>query len=121
MAPAPQKRGADLQAPARFRLEGDEAAIAFELRNSGAASPHPSEARPFLDADVYRLTASVAGRGWDVQLLNGLAAVKAGSGRKVAVYASAAEESSRSAVVTLRAVSESDRSRSATAAVRVSR
>jgi len=125
----PQKRGVILQAPTAARLERGEASIAFELRNSGqaapadaaSASPYPSDAWPFLDSDVYRLTASVEGEGWDVQLLNGLAAVKAGSGRTVTVSASAAEGSSRSAVVTLRAVSESDPSTSATAVVRISR
>lgn len=125
----PQKRGVALKAPAAAKLEGEAASITFELRNSGQAapadagvlSPHPSEASAFLDSDVYRLTAAVDGKGWAVQLLNGLAVVKAGAALPVTVFASAAEESSRTAAVTLRAVSESDPSKSAAAVVRISR
>jgi M6 family metalloprotease-like protein len=125
----PKNRGVALKAPAAASLEGEEASISFELRNTGAAAPaddipasvHPSDARVFLNSDVYRLTASVEGKGWDVQLLNGLAAVKAGAALPVTLFAAAGSGSSRSAVATLRAVSESDPSKEATAMVRISR
>jgi M6 family metalloprotease-like protein len=116
----PQRRGAALEARAGQKASAPNAPVVFTLRNTGAAAHtdpaiHPVDANPFLQSDVYRLSATVEGKGWTVQLLNGLAAVEFGGSRQVAVYVSNEAGSSASATVTLKAVSESDPAKSATA------
>jgi hypothetical protein len=64
---------------------------------------------------------SIEGKGWTAQLLNGLAAVKAGGSKPVTVYVSRKDGSAKSATVTLRATSESDPAKTATASVKVSK
>jgi hypothetical protein len=100
--------------------------LPFTLKNTGAAAEtdralHPMDARPHLDADVYRLPATVAGRGWTVELPNALAAVDVGSAKSLVAAVAAGAGSARTATVTLRAVSESDPTKSATASVTVTR
>ena len=56
-----------------------------------------------------------------MRLLNALAAVKPGASEPVTVYVSRADGASKSAKVTLKAISESDPSKTATASVKVSR
>ncbi len=82
---------------------------------------HPVDVSAFLNSDVYRLSVSVEGEGWTVQLLNGLAALEFGGSQQVVVYVSQQEGGVPSATVTLHALSESDPSKSATAFVKVSR
>ena len=116
----PQRRGAALEARAGQKASQPNAPVVFTLRNTGAAAPtdpaiHPADANAFLKSDVYRLSATVEGKGWTVQLLNGLAAVEFGGSRQVTVYVSSEAGSSASARVTLKAVSEGDPAKSATA------
>jgi hypothetical protein len=84
-----------------------------------AASQTAASAVSHLNYDVYRLSVSVEGKGWTARLLNALAAVKFGASQPVAVYVSHEDGSDRSATVTLRAASESDPSKTATASVKV--
>ncbi len=116
----PQRRGTALEARAGQKASQPNAPVVFTLRNTGAAAPtdpaiHPADANAFLKSDVYRLSATVEGKGWTVQLINALAAVEFGGSRQVTVYVSSEAGSSPSARVTLKAVSESDPARSATA------
>ena len=98
----------------------------FTLRNTGTPANidpalHPSDAAPYLNSDVYRLSLSVEGDGWSAQLLNGLTAVEIGGNKIITVHVFRKEESSGTASVVLQATSESDPSKSATARVRISR
>ena len=90
-------------------------------KNWADPSLHPSDAKAYLNSDVYRLSVSVEGKGWTAKLLNGLAAVEAGDSQSVTVYVFTEESSADQATVTLHAVSESDPSKSANAVVKVSR
>lgn len=83
------------------------------LRNTGQGGPgrHGS--------DVFRLSASVAGRGWKVRVPNALATARAGSRTSAEVWARPEAGASRRATLRLRATSESDRSVSATGTCRL--
>ena len=118
-----QLRGAALEPPAPLKVTGPDTPVAFTLTNTGrpgaggAGSGSPGGS---FDSDVYRLSASVKGAGWTVRLLNELAAVTAGGSQSVGVYVSRDPKGAKSATVTLRAVSESDPTKSATASVKLS-
>jgi len=117
----PRARGVALAGPsgAAPRIKEPETPIAFTLSNTGqAADAGDGEA---FDADVYRLSVSIEGRGWSARLLNGLAAVKAGASQPVTIYVTRGAGATRSAVITLRAASESDPSKTATASVKIGR
>jgi len=128
----PQQRGVSLRAVGRKTVGRPHAGVAFTLTNTGAAaaaaattgaptgpSAAPQGAVARFDCDVYRLSVSVAAKGWTAQLLNGLAAVEAGGSRTVPVYVSRESGASPTAEVTLRAVSESDPSKVAEATVKL--
>ena len=120
----PQVRGAALAAPAKPTVPGPDTPIEFTLKNTGQAAEvdsaaHPSGEGTYLNSDVYRLAVSVDGRGWTARILNGLAAVGSGKSRPITVYVTPDAGSSASAKVTLKAVSESDPTKTAAAAVSV--
>lgn len=122
----PKRRGLRLDAPESESVTRPHTRIDFTLTNTGSGgsgdpSIHPPEAGPYLDSDIFRLTARTEGEGWTARLLNGLAALKPGRSQTVSVYVSGSGRGGRSGTVTLEAVSESDPSRSAAATVRVSR
>jgi len=113
----PQRRGVTVTAPAA-PVRGES--CAFTLKNTGASattdpSAHPQDATAFLDDDIYRLSATAAGPGWSADLPNALAMVKFGGSQSVAVHVSAPGRRGATGSVTLKAVSESDPSKSATA------
>lgn len=116
----PQARGVSLAAPAAAagnrKVKDGDAPLAFTLTNTG----RPGAGAAF-DADVYRLSFSIEGRGWTAVLPNSLAAVKAGSSVPVTVFVSRDAKSSKTAMFTLRATSESDPAKSATIALKLSR
>jgi M6 family metalloprotease-like protein len=122
----PQRRGVALEARAGQKASRANAPVVFTLKNAGASAAidpalHGADVSAFLGSDVYRLSASVEGRGWTVQLLNELAGVESAGTRQVTVYVSSEAGSSSSAKVTLKAVSESDPAKSATATATVIR
>lgn len=93
----------------------------FGLRNTGsyvAGGPnatHPgNDVTPFLQSDLYRLSATVNGHGWRVEVPNALATAKFGETTQVYVAVgvdqkiSKPSEASLGATVTLTARSESD-------------
>jgi M6 family metalloprotease-like protein len=121
----PQKRGVSVTAPGNMNVTAAGANCVFKLKNTGSkkdtdASLHPQDARAWLDNDIYRVTATVEGQGWSAQLLNGLSAVKFGNTSEIPVHATHAAGASATARITLKAVSESDPKKSATATCRVS-
>lgn len=88
---------------ARSAPVGDSTAlVTAALANTGEAGPgvHGS--------DVYRLSATVEGEGWDVHLPYEVAGVEAGDAARVGAYATAGDGASERATVTLTATSESD-------------
>ena len=118
----PQQRGVTLARPAgrsSLKLKTEATPVAFLLTNTGG--PTDGIAGSHFGSDVYRLSVSVEGQGWTSRLLNTLIAVKAGSSTEATVYLSRGAGASKSATVTLSATSESDPSKSATAAIKITR
>jgi M6 family metalloprotease-like protein len=115
----PQERGLTLTAGASRKLKEADTPIAFTLKNTG----RDAEAGDVVhfSSDIYRLSVSIEGKGWSARLLNALAAVEAGATRTVTAYVSRERGATRSATLTLRAISESDPSKSAWTAVKLSR
>jgi hypothetical protein len=120
----PQERGMALEAPASQEVKRPNTPVPFTLKNSGtptetAPTLHPADATEYLTSDVYRLSVSVKGEGWEAKLLNSLAAVEFGRSQDVTVYVSHANRCSPFAELSLRAVSESDPAKTATATMQV--
>jgi M6 family metalloprotease-like protein len=119
----PRERGVALSAPeaaAGRKVKEANMPITFTLTNTGQAAEAGAGA-PF-DSDVYRLSVSVEGKGWTARLLSALAAVKSGGSQTVTVHVSRDDaKSAKSATVTLRATSESDPTKSASASMKISR
>jgi len=113
----PRTRGVTLAVSSRPKFEGPDTPVGFTLKNTG----QPGAPAGHFGSDVYRLSATVEGKGWSVRLLNGLAAVRAGASAPVTVHVTREAGASKTASVTLRAVSESDPDQAATAVVKVSR
>ncbi len=116
-----QARGIAVKAPAgRPAVKAGQAPVPvlFAIANSGSAA---TDAGPHFGSDVFRLSVTVEGKGWDARLLNALAAVKAGGSQPVTVFVSRDDGASKTATVTLKAVSESDPSKTASAPIKVTR
>ncbi|OAX80158.1 hypothetical protein ACJ72_05513 [Emergomyces africanus] len=100
----------------------------FELRNTGSYSPasdgqqhHPHDVSKYLKSDVYRLKATVKGKGWRVELPNALATAEFGKRTIVEVAVAADKDAESDATVGLTATSESDSSIVASAVCSVRR
>src|SRR5258708_5148448 len=122
----PHTRGVSLAASPVTDARDTRFHLACTLTNTGhsAATPahaHPRDETPFLDSDVYRITATVDGSGWIVDLQNALAALAAGTAQQIPVFAHHTINASETAVVTVTARSESDSTKVATVRVPVSR
>ncbi|MBG0830714.1 M6 family metalloprotease domain-containing protein [Planomonospora sp. ID67723] len=118
----PARRGVRLL-PAVGRPAQGYSTCSFPLFNTGGKAPaqgrHPEDVSAYLGSDVYRLSATVEGRGWTASVPNELATAKAGARTQAVVHAERAPGGSRLATVTLTAVSESDPSRTARATCHV--
>ncbi|MFF4419004.1 M6 family metalloprotease domain-containing protein [Streptosporangium sp. NPDC001559] len=119
----PQKRGVRLLPAAGLPTDRGLSTCRFPLFNTGRKAPaqggHPEDVSAYLGEDVYRLSASVEGRGWTATLPNQLATAGFGERALVAVNAQRASGGSRLAKVTLTATSESDPSKTARATCHV--
>lgn len=84
----------------------------FDLKNNGTRGPQTSDGAANVerhaDSDIYRLSATVSGSGWAVQVPNEIAAAQFGQKVPILVAAKASEGSDAEAIVTLRATSESN-------------
>lgn len=92
----------------------------YQLTNKGSyVAPAEEGAEPqdvwaFFKSDVYRLKATVEGRGWKVELPNALATAEFGKTVTVQVAVAADSSAALAAIVKLTATSESDPSVSVT-------
>jgi hypothetical protein len=121
----PHLRGADLAAGKVSKQDRDGwNDCVFNLRNTGRAAAtnaeHPEDVDGYLRNDVYRLSASVDGAGWEIQLYNALATAKERRDVDVPVFVTRTGSGPETAVVTLTATSESDPSKTDTATCTVS-
>ncbi|HWK27240.1 MAG TPA: M6 family metalloprotease domain-containing protein [Solirubrobacter sp.] len=111
----PQQRGVALASPQLGSTDG-YSTCTFKLTNTGAAAAtpnvHPQDASAYLNSDVYRLTASASGTGWNAYVKSALTTAKFGESVHVPVYI---EQGTGTGTVTLKAVSESDPSKTASA------
>ncbi|OAA62123.1 Peptidase M6-like, domain protein [Cordyceps fumosorosea ARSEF 2679] len=85
----------------------------FNVKNNGTQGGHQgadagAQAAPYLNSDIYRLSATVAGSGWEVQLPNEIATAQFGQGVDVLVAARPAGGAAAEGIVTLRVTSESN-------------
>ena len=114
----PQRRGVRVLPTAGIPRNG-YSTCAFPVLNTGRTAPaqgqHPEDVSTYLNSDVYRVSASVQGRNWSVQVPNALATAKAGKIVAVPVHAKQDATGQRLARVTLTAVSESDPTKRSTA------
>jgi M6 family metalloprotease-like protein len=111
----PQTRGVQLGSPTVGSAEGYETCT-FSLKNTGAAAAtpdvHPQNASQYFDSDIYRLSATASGTGWEAHLKNALATAKFGETIEVPVYV---VKGAGAGQVTLTATSESDPSKTMSA------
>jgi M6 family metalloprotease-like protein len=93
------------------------------LRNTGRAAPvppgQPEDVTGYVNSDVYRLSATVTGKGWTAWLPNALTTARFGQTTAVQVWAKRDPGAARSATVRLTARSESDPAKAATGSCRV--
>ncbi len=115
-----QERGVALDAgvPSRH-TPGRAATCTFPLENTGEAAPvdpaaHPSDVTDEVAADVYWLSVTSSGAGWDAELYNELAASRFGAVVEVPVYVTRTPGAARETTVTPTATFESDPSATAT-------
>jgi M6 family metalloprotease-like protein len=95
----------------------------FDLTNTGVytagGQQHPENVTPYLTSDVYKLSTSVAGRGWQSVLPNALATAKFGATTAVHVAVAATSDAAATGFVKLTATSVSDPSKTVTKQCRV--
>jgi M6 family metalloprotease-like protein len=95
----------------------------FDLTNTGVytagGQQHPEDAAKYLTSDVYKLTTTVAGRGWQSELPNALATAKFGASTPVKVAVAADKDAADTGFVKLTATSVSDPSKTITKQCRV--
>jgi M6 family metalloprotease-like protein len=113
----PQQRGVRVNPAVGSTGPDGVATCRFPLVNTGRTAPpagqHPEPVGPYLDGDVYRVSAKAAD-GWTVSVPNALATAKFGGSVEVPVHAQR-NGGSLTSKVTLTATSESNPGRTATA------
>ncbi|MFC4586231.1 M6 family metalloprotease domain-containing protein [Sphaerisporangium corydalis] len=115
----PQKRGVKVLPSVAVAKGTEWASCRFPLANTGKAAPpagqHPEDVASYLKSDVYRLSTTVAGKGWSSWVPNKLSAVEFGGSAVVPVYAQRGKGGAHLATLKLTATSESDPSKKSTA------
>jgi M6 family metalloprotease-like protein len=86
----------------------------FNTGRAAAAGGHPEDVSKYLKGDVYRVEATVDGRGWTVDVPNALATASFGDYVQVPVYAKKSGNGPLVATVKFTATSESDPAKKAT-------
>ncbi len=101
-AAGPYERGAALGEAATFAVGDSTALVNLPLANTGDAGDG------IYGSDVYRISSTVEGEGWDVTLPYEIKAAQAGDTVPVWAYATAGEDASETATLTVTATSETD-------------
>lgn len=120
-----RERSFTLVVPKVTRLKDKVSLVEVSLVNNdqpfaGDASVHKAGNPAIcLGNDIYRLSASVTGEGWEVTLLNGLCTAGAGKQVSIPLYVTAPQAKGSKATVTLSAVSESNPSVKKTVTIEV--
>jgi M6 family metalloprotease-like protein len=96
------RRDVAVRAAGTHPVGGATTLIRTRIANTGKAGTG------LFNSDVYRLSATVDGTGWQVHLPYEVKAVRAGKALTAPVYATADDGASDSATVTITAISESD-------------
>lgn len=109
-------QGVTIVPPSAKKMKSQGEYLNFIMTNTGLVAKadtalHNQIKAISLNNDIFRLSVSVEGNGWKVQLLNGLVSINPGDSEKIAVYLSREENCSDFAKVTLTARSESDPSK----------
>jgi M6 family metalloprotease-like protein len=104
-----QARGVVARASSTATASATTAAYNVTVNNTGAA------------ADIYRVSVSVDGAGWEADVQNALVAAKAGESAQVPVFARRVSGDAASARVTVTVASESDPTKKVTAVTEVRR
>lgn len=115
-----QKRGVVAISSSSIKLKSQGEYCRFTVQNTGEAAAtdqaiHNMDISANLNYDIYRLSVSVEGEGWNAILLNSLSSLKPGDVESIPVYISHEKECSRSARITLTASSENDPGNNASA------
>jgi len=116
----PETRGVQLAAPAARTFRPGETAVApFTLTNTGKPAQLPESAQPtdvskYAGSDIYRLSVSIEGQGWQAVMPNALAAVPFGQSKTIPVTVARGANAPASATVKLTATSESDPTKTTT-------
>jgi M6 family metalloprotease-like protein len=87
---------------AAYPVGASTALLTVQVANTGEAG------EGVFGSDIYRLSTSVDGDGWEVSMPYEVTAVEAGGGLTVPVYATAGEGASETATVAVTVTSESD-------------
>ena len=116
----PQTRGVLLTPPTAIQMQDRWTKCTFTLTNTGKPAPtdtnlHPQNTTAFQNYDIYRLSVAGDGDANSARLQNEFAAVKFGDSQTVDVFVRFRPRQGAEATVTLKAVSESDSSKTATA------
>ncbi|GAB1822624.1 M6 family metalloprotease domain-containing protein [Herbidospora sp. RD11066] len=115
----PQKRGVRVLPAAGITLGDGMATCKFPLTNTGktatSTAAHPEDVSAYTKSDVYRLSTTVNGKGWSVNVPNFLTSAEFGKTVTVPVHAIRAKGGSLLATIKLTATSESDPTKKATA------
>jgi hypothetical protein len=110
----PQRRGVKVLPTFSVPRRDGLATCEFPVFNTGK-----SASSKYLNGDVYRVSATVDGRGWTVDVPNALATAQSGQYVKVPVYAKKSGNGPRVANVRFTATSDSDPTKKATASCAV--
>jgi hypothetical protein len=118
-----QKRGVSIAPASALSMKDLAEYCTFNVRNTGESEEPPlsgdKNLSPSFNQDIYRLTATIEGEGWNFTLLNNLISIKSGNSEKVPVFVSHQKVFSGSAKVILTARSESDPSKFATSSFEI--
>ena len=102
------ERGVELDTPEWLEVDDTTELLQVPLTNTGEAG------EGLFDSDVFRITSSVEGDGWETWQPHEVVAAEAGDTIPVSVYATAGDGAAGAARVTITATSESDPSQSST-------
>ena len=111
-----QARGVRAEAPATGTAAASAPSFNVTVTNTGAApsgapAGHASAPVTAFERDIYRVSVTVEGAGWEAAVQNGLVALEAGASARVPVYARRTSGNAASARVTVTVASESDPSK----------